>query len=194
MYICGLSLIFCFYWSGLADLHLLIHIIVLYYYCEYRLEEAILLESTIILMVVLAVAIIGKANSVAIAACILIILKLLHVDQYAFPFLQKNGVFWGLVLLIAAILIPIANGSITTANIRGIFTSWIGITAVVLSFLTTYLSGLGLQYLTVQNHGDIMPALILGSVAAAAFLGGVPVGPLITSGMLAFLLKVLHKS
>jgi uncharacterized membrane protein (DUF441 family) len=64
---------------------------------------------------------------------------------------------------------------------------------LVLSFLTTYLSGQGLNYLTVQGHSDIMPAMIIGAVAAAAFLGGVPVGPLITSGMVALFAKMIHK-
>lgn len=153
----------------------------------------IFLESTIILLLILSAAVLGKADSVAIAACALIIIKLLHIDQYVFPTIQKNGVFWGLVILIAAILIPIANGSITSINIKNVFTSWIGIAALLLSLITTYLSGLGLQYLTVQGHSDVMPAMILGAVVAAAFLGGVPVGPLITSGILAFGLKLIHK-
>jgi uncharacterized membrane protein (DUF441 family) len=151
------------------------------------------LETTLILLGVLAVAVLGKADSVAVAACLLLIIRLLHVEQYLFPTIQNKGMFWGLVLLIMAILIPIANGNIVFGNIKTVFTSWIGVTAVVISFLTTYLSGLGLQYLTVQNHGDIMPALILGAVAAAAFLGGVPVGPLITSGIIAVIYKAVEK-
>jgi len=153
----------------------------------------IYLSPTIILLLILAAAIFGKANSVAIATCILLILKLLGLDNYVYPTLEKNGMTWGLILLIAAILIPIANGNISTDNIKSIFTSWIGLAALLLSFLTTYLSGQGLNYLTVQGHSDIMPAMIVGAVAAAAFLGGVPVGPLITSGMLAVFAKMIHK-
>lgn len=151
------------------------------------------MSSTIILLLILTAAILGKANSVAIATCVLIIIKLLGLDNYIYPTLEKNGMKWGLILLIAAILIPIANGKITTDNIKSVFTSWIGITALLLSFLTTYLSGQGLNYLTIQGHSDIMPAMIVGAVAAAAFLGGVPVGPLITSGMLAVFAKLIHK-
>ncbi|SHF53709.1 Uncharacterized membrane protein, DUF441 family [Caldanaerobius fijiensis DSM 17918] len=150
------------------------------------------MESTIVILAILIVAVLGKANSVAIAACTLLIVKLLQIDQYIFPVIEKNGVFWGLVLLIAAILIPIANGSITLANIRNVFTSWIGVIALLLSLFTTYLSGLGLKYLTVQGHSEVMPAMILGAVVAAAFLGGVPVGPLITAGMLALGLKLFR--
>lgn len=152
------------------------------------------METNIIILAILVASVLGKADSVSIAAALLLIIKILHVDNLVFPILSKNGVFWGLVILIAAILIPIANGSITSINIKSNFTSLAGITALILSFFTTYLSGLGLKYLTVQGHGDVMPALILGAVAAAAFLGGVPVGPLISSGLLALVMKIFHKS
>jgi uncharacterized membrane protein (DUF441 family) len=145
------------------------------------------------LLLILVVAVLGKANSVAVAACALLIIKLIGFDKYVYPAIEKYGMVWGLILLIAAILIPIANGSISAGSIKSIFTSWVGVTALILSFLTTYLSGQGLQYLTVQGHGDVMPALIVGAVGAAAFLGGVPVGPLITSGILAVIIKIAQK-
>ncbi|HEX9026677.1 MAG TPA: DUF441 domain-containing protein [Clostridium sp.] len=151
------------------------------------------MESNIILLAILAASILGKANSVAIASCILLIIKLLNMDKYLFPAIESHGMSLGLTLLIAAILIPIANGKIAPINIRNVFTSWIGIAALLISLFTTYLSGLGLQYLTVQGHGDLMPALIVGAVIAASFLGGVPVGPLITSGMLALGIKLFNK-
>jgi uncharacterized membrane protein (DUF441 family) len=153
----------------------------------------IYMESMIILLAILCVAVIGKANSVALATCGLIMIKLLKVDKYLFPTIEKSGMFWGLVLLTASILIPIARGDISYQNISKTILSWTGVLALVLSFLTTYLSGHGLKYLTVESSGEIMPALILGAVAAAAFLGGVPVGPLITSGILAVIVKFFPK-
>ena len=146
-----------------------------------------------ILLVILVAAVLGKANSVAVATALLLIVKLLNLDKFIFPSIERNGVFWGLVLLTAAILIPVANGNITPLNIKNIFISPIGIVALLLSLFTTYLSGLGLRYLTIQGNGDVMPALILGAILAAAFLGGVPVGPLITSGILALSMKLFHK-
>lgn len=108
-----------------------------------------------------------------------------------------NKLLYGLLtsqyILITAILIPMASGKITFIDIKNIFLSPVGIIALLLSLFTTYLSGLGLQYLTVQGHSDVMPAMILGAVLAAAFLGGVPVGPLMTSGILALGLKIFKK-
>ncbi|KHD34983.1 membrane protein [Clostridium acetobutylicum] len=152
------------------------------------------MESNIILVIILGISIVGKATSVAISVAALLILKLLGLDKYIFPYLNDKGMFWGLVLLTAAILIPIAQGNVKAIDIKNNLVSFVGITALVLSFLTTYLSGVGLRYLTVQGHSDVMPSLILGSVAAAAFLGGVPVGPLITSGILALIVKMVKKS
>lgn len=151
------------------------------------------MESTIILIIILTASVLGKANSVALATCFLLILKLLSADKFIFPYLQKNGLFLGLVILIASILIPIADGKVSYISIRNVFTSWIGIFALLASLFTTYLSGLGMNYLTIQGHSEIMPALILGAVIAAAFLGGVPVGPMITSGLIALGLKLFNK-
>jgi uncharacterized membrane protein (DUF441 family) len=151
------------------------------------------LESTIILIIILTASVLGKANSVAVATCFLLILKLLNADKFIFPYLEEKGLFLGLVILIASILIPIAQGEVSYINIKSVFTSWLGIFALLVSLFTTYLSGLGVNYLTIQGHSEIMPALILGSVIAAAFLGGVPVGPMITSGLIALGLKLFNK-
>lgn len=152
------------------------------------------MEANIILLIILGISVVGKADSVSVAIALLLIVRLLHIDNFIFPYLEKKGVFFGLILLTSAILIPIANGSITSVHIRSNFLSIVGVMALIISFFTTYLSGVGLKYLTSQGHGDVMPALILGAVAAAAFLDGVPVGPLITSGMLALVMKLFHKS
>ena len=152
----------------------------------------LILSSQIILFSVLAVAVIGKANTVAVASGILLALKLIGIDKYIYPFIEKNGMTYGIIILVAAILLPIASGKVTADSIKGIFASWIGIAALALSFFTTYLSGRGLDFLTVQGHSDVMPAMILGTVIATAFLGGVPVGPLITSGLLVMLIKIVE--
>jgi uncharacterized membrane protein (DUF441 family) len=152
------------------------------------------MDTTYILLGILIIAVLGRANSVAVAVGVLLLIKLANAENTIFPVLQKEGVFWGLVLLIAAILVPIAKGEFDYHHLGGVFTSWLGIMALILSLLTTYLSGLGLKFLTVQQHGDIMLALIIGAVFAAAFMGGVPVGPLITSGILAIIAKIFTKS
>ncbi|MEQ8198982.1 MAG: DUF441 domain-containing protein [Clostridiaceae bacterium] len=152
------------------------------------------MESSLILVAILAIAVLGKADSVAIAVTMLLGAKLLHLDGYVYQLIEKKGMFAGLVILIMAILIPLAKGDFSLKDILGTMTSWVGILALVLSLATTYLSGLGARYLTEQGNGDVMPSLIVGAVIAAAFLGGVPVGPLITSGILAVAVRLFHRN
>jgi len=152
------------------------------------------MESSLILVAILAIAVLGKADSVAIAVTMLLGVKLLHLDGYIYQLIEKKGMFAGLVILIMAILIPLAKGDFSLKDILGTMTSWVGILALVLSLATTYLSGLGARYLTEQGNGDVMPSLIVGAVIAAAFLGGVPVGPLITSGILAVAVRLFHRN
>lgn len=158
-----------------------------------QIREEGKMESTLIILAILVVAVLGRANSVAVGAGLLLIVKLLQIDNYVFPVIEKSGVFWGLVLLTAAILIPLAKGDISCRDLLRISSSWVGVIAFVFSLFTTYLSGQGLQYLTLQGHVDLMPALILGAVIAAAFMGGVPVGPLVTSGLVAVSVKLISK-
>ena len=70
------------------------------------------MNPTIILLLILAASIFGKANSVAIATCFLLMAKLLGLDKYVYPPLQKSGMTWGLILLIAAIMIQIGRAHV----------------------------------------------------------------------------------
>lgn len=150
-----------------------------------------ILSSNIILILIIAVTFFGKANTVAIAAGILLVLKVIGLEKYTFPFIEKNGISYGIIVLLVAILLPIASGNISADHIKNIFISWIGVAALLLSFFTTYLSGQGLNFLT-TGHSEVMPSLIIGSILATTFLGGLPVGPFITCGMLVVLIKIFE--
>ena len=153
------------------------------------------MSSYLILLFILAVALFGKAKTVAIATAALLGVRLLGTrlpgwDRFVFSQIKEKGMTVGLVILSAAILIPFADGSTRFEDIRRVMLSPVGITAMVLSFLVTFLSGQGFRYLTVAGNAEIMPAIIVGAVAAAAFFGGVPVGPLVISGSLYYVLKL----
>jgi len=150
------------------------------------------LSTNIILLIIFTISLLGKANTVAIATGILLVLKVIGLDRFIYPFIEKNGITYGIIILISGILLPIANGKITVDSIKDIFTSWIGIAALSLSFFTTYLSGQGLDFLTTYGHSEVMPSLIIGAVVATAFLSGVPVGPFITCGMLVLLINIVE--
>lgn len=51
------------------------------------------LETNIILLIILAISIIGKADSVSVAIALLLIVRLLHIETFIFPLLEKKGCF-----------------------------------------------------------------------------------------------------
>jgi uncharacterized membrane protein (DUF441 family) len=51
------------------------------------------MNTTYILLGILVVTVLGKANSVAVAVGVLLLIKLAHAENIIFPVLQKEGMF-----------------------------------------------------------------------------------------------------
>lgn len=139
---------------------------------------------------ILAIAVVGHNNSVAIAAALVLLIKLLGLGTYIFPYLDKNGIQIGVVILTAAILIPLASGRISAAEILASLSNVRAVLAIVVGVLIAYLAGRGVGLLTTEPQ--VITGIIIGTVAGVAFFKGVSVGPLIGSGVLVFLYKLLR--
>ncbi|HHW18007.1 MAG TPA: DUF441 domain-containing protein [Firmicutes bacterium] len=143
------------------------------------------MQLNIMLAVLLLIAVAGKANSVAAAIGILLTARVVGLDQkIPTDFLEKTTMFWGLVLITISVLAPFITGKVQPKQILSAGLSWLGLAAFMISLVTTWLSGRGLYFMTEGGRADLLPSLILGSVISAALLKGVPVGPLISSGIL----------
>ena len=93
----------------------------------------------LMLLVILALGIIGHNSTVAYAVLIVLILKLLGLTAML-DFLSANGLNWGIVLLLAAILVPVATGDVTIANMIDAFKSPLGVAAIVCGILAAMAS------------------------------------------------------
>ncbi|QUL98855.1 MAG: DUF441 domain-containing protein [Candidatus Fermentithermobacillus carboniphilus] len=143
------------------------------------------MQLNLMLTVLLLIAVAGKANSVAAAIGILLTARVVGLDQkIPTDFLEKTTMFWGLVLITISVLAPFITGKLQPKQILSAGLSWLGLAAFMISLVTTWLSGRGLYFMTEGGRADLLPSLILGSVISAALLKGVPVGPLISSGIL----------
>ena len=127
----------------------------------------------LMLLVILALGIIGHNSTVAYAVLIVLILKLLGLTAML-DFLSANGLNWGIVLLLAAILVPVATGDVTIANMIDAFKSPLGVAAIVCGILAAMAGGGG----------------IIGTIIGVCFFKGVAVGPLIAGGMTYALMKL----
>ena len=141
----------------------------------------------LMLLLILALGIIGHNTTVAYAVIIVLVLKLLGLTAML-DILSVNGLNWGIVLLLAAILVPIATGDVTIANMIDAFKSPLGVAAIVCGVLAAMAGGGGVEILKDDPH--IVAALIIGTIIGVCFFKGVAVGPLIAGGMTYALMKL----
>ena len=141
----------------------------------------------LMLLLILALGIIGHNTTVAYAVIIVLVLKLLGLTAML-DILSVNGLNWGIVLLLAAILVPIATGDVTIANMLDAFKSPLGVAAIVCGVLAAMAGGGGIELL--KNEPHIVAALIIGTIIGVCFFKGVAVGPLIAGGMPYALMKL----
>lgn len=139
----------------------------------------------LMLLLILALGIIGHNTTVAYAVIIVLILKLLGLTAML-DVLSANGLNWGIVILMAAILVPIATGDVTIANMIDAFKSPLGVAAIVCGVLAAMAGGGEL----LKNDPHIVAALIIGTIIGVCFFKGVAVGPLIAGGMTYALMKL----
>lgn len=141
----------------------------------------------LMLLLILALGIIGHNTTVAYAVIIVLVLKLLGLTAML-DILSVNGLNWGIVLLLAAILVPIATGDVTIANMIDAFKSPLGVAAIICGVLAAMAGGGGVELL--KNDPHIVAALIIGTIIGVCFFKGVAVGPLIAGGMTYALMKL----
>lgn len=138
--------------------------------------------SLIVLLILLASGVLSHNNTIIIAVGMLLVLKVLPISQPLLPYLEKYGLYWGVILLTIGVLSPIATGKISGEMVLKSFLSWRSLLAIAVGVLVAWLGGRGVKLMTIEPN--VVAGLLIGTVAGVAFLRGVPVGPLIAAGIL----------
>ena len=124
-------------------------------------------------------------NTVTFAVLLLLLFKLTPLANY-FPFLNQYGLTIGIVILTAAMMVPLADGSLKIGDIAKSFTTWQSILAIFVGILVSWLGTRGISL--IGAHPKIINGLIIGTLIGVAFFKGIPVGPLIAAGILSLLI------
>jgi uncharacterized membrane protein (DUF441 family) len=146
------------------------------------------MNGDLILLALIIIGLIGRSPIITTAACILLVVKLIHLDRYL-PTIERRGLEVGLLFLTMGVLVPFASERITYKEIISVFTSWPGIIALTGGAIATYMNGKGLDLLKVDPQ--LIVGLVIGSIFGIIFLRGIPVGPLMAAGITALLLKIV---
>lgn len=142
------------------------------------------------LLAVMAVGVIGKNHLLVRASGILLFVLLLGISP-VLEFLERDGLEVGILVLTIAVLTPLATGETGIRDLSATFTSHKGVSALIAGALAAWLTAQGVGLLRAQP--EIVLGLAIGTIFGAAFLGGIPAGPLVAAGFAAVLIKVLGK-
>lgn len=136
-------------------------------------------------MFLVALALLGvlsNNSTLTIAATILLLIQQTALSAYL-PLIEKYGLQWGIILLTIGVLSPLVSGKAALPHFSD-FLSIKMLAAIVIGLFVSWVAGRGVPIMTEQPL--LMIGLMVGTIAGVAFLGGIPVGPLIAAGLLSF--------
>ena len=105
------------------------------------------------------------------------------LSQYL-PLTEKYGVAIGIIFLTIGVLSPLVSGKIQFPG-PAAFMNFKMLAAVAIGILVAWIAGRGIPLMSTQPI--LVTGLLIGTIIGVAFLGGIPVGPLIAAGLLSFL-------
>lgn len=119
-------------------------------------------------------------KTVAIAIAVLIVMKITPLRFY-FPYLEKQGLSVGILILTIAVISPLISGSVPLNSLIRSLTDWRILVAIVVGMVVSWLGGRGVTLMTTQP--GVTGGLLAGTIIGVALFRGVPVGPLIAAGI-----------
>lgn len=140
------------------------------------------------LLVLLALAALGFVShntAVAVSILVLIIVRVTPLNHF-FPWIEKQGLTVGIIILTIGVMAPIASGTLPPSSLFQSFLSWKSLLAIAVGVFVSWLGGRGVTLMSSQP--GIVAGLLVGSVLGVALFRGVPVGPLIAAGLVSLFL------
>jgi uncharacterized membrane protein (DUF441 family) len=147
-------------------------------------------QPMLFLLLLLAIGFIAKNQSIMFAVGLLIIMRIIGLDEKVFSTVQSKGINWGVTIITIAVLAPIATGEIGFKELFDALKTPYAWIALASGMFVALIAKNGLTLLANDPH--ITTALVLGTVIAVSLFKGVAVGPLIGAGIAYMAMKVFE--
>ncbi|OZM57952.1 hypothetical protein CIB95_06245 [Lottiidibacillus patelloidae] len=147
-------------------------------------------QATAFLIILLAIGLIAKNQSLIIAIVVLLTLKWTNLGSKLFPIIQDKGINWGVTIITIAVLIPVATGDIGFKQLTDAMKSSYAWIALFSGIAVALIAARGIDLLQTDPH--ITTALVFGTILAVALFKGIAVGPLIGAGIAYFAMKIVY--
>ena len=146
-------------------------------------------EGLVLLVLILLIGVFTKNPVLGSAAAFVLLLGLAPLRP-ALVFFCHYGVFLGLFFLTVAVLAPLMAGQFGLADIMATLFSPLGLVAIIGGVFSSLMNLKGVNLL--QWQPSLAAGVILGSLISMAFLGGIPVGPVMAAGLASVLIDILR--
>ena len=135
---------------------------------------------SLFLVTLIFLGIISQNNSITISATVLLLMQQTALVQFV-PLVEKHGLNIGIIFLTVGVLSPLVSGRVQVPPIAE-FLNFKIIASVLIGIFVAWLAGRGVFLMGQQPV--LVAGLLIGTVIGVAFMGGIPVGPLIAAGIL----------
>ena len=116
---------------------------------------------------------------------VLIIIRVTPLSAF-FPWVEKQGLSMGIIILTISVMAPIASGTLPASTLIHSFGHWKSLVAIAVGVFVSWLGGRGVTLMGSQPH--LVAGPLMGTVLGVALFRGVPVGPLIAAGLVSLLI------
>lgn len=138
-----------------------------------------------ILLALAALGFVSHNTTVAVSILVLIIVRITPLNTF-FPWIEKQGLTLGIIILTIGVMAPIASGTLPPSTLLHSFVNWKSLVAIAIGIFVSWLGGRGVQLMSSQP--SLVAGLLVGTVLGVALFRGVPVGPLIAAGLVSLLI------
>lgn len=138
----------------------------------------------LLLVMLILLGVLSNNSAITVSSIILLLMQQTFLAKYI-PFMAKNGVNIGIIILTIGVLSPIVTGKVALPSFSNIISLKM-LAAIVVGILVAWFGGKGVSLM--EQQPLLISGLLLGTIIGVAFLGGIPVGPLIAAGILSIVL------
>ena len=137
---------------------------------------------SLFLVTLIFLGVISQNNSITISATVLLLMQQTALVQFV-PLVEKHGLNIGIIFLTVGVLSQLVSGRVQVPPVAE-FLNFKIIASVLIGIFVAWLAGRGVFLMGQQPV--LVAGLLIGTVIGVAFMGGIPVGPLIAAGILSF--------
>ncbi|GHK48719.1 UPF0756 membrane protein YeaL [Escherichia coli] len=137
----------------------------------------------LILLGLAALGFISHNTTVAVSILVLIIVRVTPLSTF-FPWIEKQGLSIGIIILTIGVMAPIASGTLPPSTLIHSFLNWKSLVAIAVGVIV---SGWGRGVTLMGSQPQLVAGLLVGTVLGVALFRGVPVGPLIAAGLVSLI-------